>query len=159
MYDNFDNSSYNYAAIDEKGKIIGSIRIILDNSYGLPIYKYHRMNNFQNGRFFAEINRLVVDPTYKNSYLGPLLMKAGHTCATQHGATCIAIGSRPDIQSLYLKMGFEKVSDKSFSSDVPKIYWIAMILDCIAAQKDWPTTRPRLYRFFTTPDKRIEHRE
>lgn len=160
VYDTFDNHSHNYVALDDQGAIIGSIRLTLD-SHGLPIEKSYSLNEFREGRILAEMCRLVVRPQYQGGFLGALLMKSGYQCAVRDGTTHIVLETSPGISSLYLKMGFMQLGNEYYNP-IYKSHFspsIAMVLNCITAQKEWPYTHPRLYRFFTTPDNRIEHPE
>jgi len=87
-------------------------------------------------------------------------MKAGYQCATKQGANYIVIDICQKDHDLYLKTGFVQIGDKyqdpNYNFDDMSV---TMGLDCMTAQKEWPYTRPRLYRFFTSPDHRIEHPE
>ncbi len=156
--DSFDDFSHNYVAVDDQGMIIGSIRITFDGPNGLPLETCNSLDGFRNGRVLAELGRLVINPGYNGNRLGSLLMKAGYQCAVERGANFIAIDVCIVNQDFYLKMGFVQVGDKYddpfFNFKKPSV---TMALDCITAQKKWPYTRPRLYRFFTSPDNRIVH--
>jgi len=59
---------------------------------------------------------------------------------------------------LYLRMGFEVLAepceDPAFSWRLPVL---PLALDCRAAAAHWPTSRPSLYRFFTSPEPLIDH--
>ena len=159
LHDNFDSHSFNYVALDEN-MVVGSVRITLDGPKGLPLDICNPLDGFRKDRAIAELGRLVVDHRYDKNLLGALLMKAGYQCAVQYGANYIVIDIFLESQDFYLKMGFIQIGDKyddpNFNFNVPSV---TMALDCITAQKEWPYTHPRLYRYFTTPDNRIEHPE
>ncbi len=127
---------------------------------GLPLEICNSLDGFRKNRAIAELGRLVVHHRYNKNLLGAMLMKAGYQCAVQQGANYIVIRIFLENQDSYLKMGFIQSGDKYYDPNCnfngPSV---TMALDCIAAQKEWPYTHPRLYRFFTTPDNRIEHPE
>lgn len=78
-----------------------------------------------------------------------------------NGTTHIVLETSPgSLISLYRKMGFMQMGNEYYNP-IYKSYFstsVVLALDCIAAEKQWPYTRPRLYRFFTSPDSRIAHK-
>lgn len=157
--DSFEDFSHNYIALDEHGMIIGSIRITMDSHDGLPLENCITFVELRNGRALAQLGRLVIEPKYYAKGLGAILMKTGYKCAVRYGVTHIVMSVSQGIQDLYRKMGFVQIGDKYLDWLCPITFSVTMVLDCIAAQKEWSSTHPRLYRFFTTPDYRIEHPE
>jgi len=162
--DDFDDHSYNYAAINHHGEIEGCIRITPDSPKGFMLERCHSLNGLRNGlrkgSHLAEFCRFVVSPRYYGRHLGPLLMKAGYQCAVQHGITHIVLSTRIELKEFYEKLGFNQVGETYYDPMYPShLVDVTMVLDCIAARKDWPHSRPRLYDYFTLPDKRIMHQK
>jgi putrescine aminotransferase len=159
LYDEFDEFSYNYAAI-ESGEVVGSIRIVPDNPAGLPFERCSPMNGYREGRRVVELCRLAVAPEHRGT-LGGLLMKAGYQRALLIDATHIALdayigeGSQSE---LYAKMGYEPISEPFHDPD-----WLCEMpeqvfaIDLVRASSEWPTERPGLNRFFTSVDEKIDH--
>ena len=156
--DNFDDYSHNYVAINNQGEIEGSIRVNPDGPDGLMLETCHSLNGLRKGRSLAEFNRFVVSQRYYGKSLGPLLMKAVYQCAVQLGITHIVLSTRIELKEYYEKLGFIQVGEKYYDPMFPSHpFNVTMVLDRIAAQDEWPCSRPRLYDFFTSPDNRIKH--
>ena len=158
--DHFDDYSHNYAAINNHGEIEGCIRVTPDSSEGFMLERCHSLNGLRKGRILAEFCRFVVSPRYYSRHLGPLLMKAGYQCAVQQGITHIVLSTRIELKDYYEKLGFNQVGETYYDPMFPSHpVNVTMALDCIAARKEWPRSRPRLYDYFTLPDKRIMHQK
>ncbi len=156
--DTFDDYSHNYAAINNQGEIAGCIRVTPDSPEGFMLERCHSLNGVRKGRKLCEFSRYVVSERYYGKGLGPLLMKAGYQCASRHGITHIVLSTRVEIQEFYQKLGFVQVGEYYYDLMFPTLPdSLTMVLDCIAARKEWPHDRPRLYDFFTSSDKRIMH--
>jgi predicted GNAT family N-acyltransferase len=155
--DKFDDYSHNYVAINNQGEIEGCIRVNPDGPEGLMLETCHSLNGLREGRRLAEFNRFVVSQRYYGKHLGPLLMKAGYQCAVQHGITHIVLSTRLELQGFYQKLGFIQVGEKYSDPRYPYPFDVTMVLDRLAAQNEWPCSRPRLYDFFTSSDNRIAH--
>ena len=107
--DDFDDYSYNYAAINDQGEIEGCMRVTPDNPKGFMLERCHSLNGLRKGSHLAEFCRFVVSPRYYGRHLGPLLMKAGYQCAVQHGISHIVLSSRIELKDYYEKLGFRQV--------------------------------------------------
>ncbi len=85
-------------------------------------------------------------------------MKAGYQCAVQNGITHIVLSTRIELKVYYEKLGFRQVGETYYDPMFPSHpVNVTMELDCIAARKEWPHSRPRLHEYFTSPDDRIKH--
>ena len=158
--DDFDDYSYNYAAINDQGEIEGCMRVTPDNPKGFMLERCYSLNGLRKGSHPAEFCRFVVSRRNYGRHLGPLLMKAGYQCAVQYGITHIVLSTRIELKDYYEKLGFRQVGETYYDPMFPSHpVNVTMVLDCIAAWKDWPRSRPRLYDYFTLPDKRIMHQK
>ena len=157
LYDEYDEYSYNYAAIVD-GDVVGGIRVVPDNPAGLPFERCAPLNGYRDGRRVVELCRLAIDPEHRGR-LGGLLMKAGYQRALMIGATHIALDAYiGEGSELYAKMGYEAISqpfhDPEWLCDMPEQVFV---IDLVTAARDWPTKRPGLNRFFTSNDALIDH--
>ncbi len=158
--DKFDDYSHNYVAINHQGEVEGCIRVTPDSSEGFMLERCHSLNGLRKGNHLAEFCRFVVSPRYYSRHLGPFLMKAGYQCAVQHGISHIVLSTRIELKDYYEKLGFKQVGETYYDPMFPSHpVNVTMVLDCIAARKDWPRSRPRLYDYFSLPDKRIMHQK
>ena len=158
--DKFDDYSHNYVVINHQGEVEGCIRVTPDSPKGFMLERSHSLNGLRKGRSLAEFCRFVVSQRHYGRHLGPLLMKAGYQCVVQYGITHIVLSTRIGLKDYYEKLGFIQVGEQYYDPMFPTHpVNITMVLDCNAARKEWPYSRPRLYDFFTSFDKRIMHRK
>ena len=161
LCDAHDDCAFNYAAIDESGLIIGSVRVVPDGPLGLPLERCCPLDSLRAECVLAEICRLAVAPDQRGSRLGGLLMKAAYQRCIAIGATHIALVTyvgRDAAGPLYEKMGFEHIEgpypDPEYCFELPVV---SLSLDIERAQAEWPAERPGLYRFFTSDAPDIDH--
>jgi GNAT superfamily N-acetyltransferase len=163
LVDEFDRESAQYAAYDNVGRIVGSMRVVADGPLGLPLERCQVLNGYRiTRRRIVELSRLAVTPRWRGTMLAALLMKAGYQCAEQTGATHIVldtyVGAGKSSDALYVKMGFTQLTEPYPD---PDYQWQRSVttfgLDCAEARRDWPRERPALYHFFTSEDERIDH--
>ncbi len=162
LVDEFDTVACNYAAFDDDGSVVGSVRVVPDTPLGLPLERCSSLGNYRQGRQLVEVCRLAVDPKWRSLNLAGLLMKAAYQCAKSMGASHIVLDTYIDRRRrtyrLYSRMGFEALGEPHPD---PNYLWrlpvLALGLDIVAAERDWPTARPGLFRFFTTSDPGIDH--
>ena len=163
LVDEFDRESANYAAYDDDGEIIGSVRVVADGPLGLPLERCRVLNGYRvRPRRIYELSRLAVAPTWRCTLLAALLMKAGYQCAVDQGATHIVldtyVGNGYRYDRLYGKLGFDQLTEAYADPDYLWQQEVATFsLDCARAHKTWPKVRPSLYSFFTSDDERIDH--
>jgi len=88
-HDRFDEYSVHFAAIDRKGDVIGTVRIILESSLGFPIQHHCTIDQELQRRVaakvpdaarsrFGEISRLAVSKDYRRRSLDNLILDGGH---------------------------------------------------------------------------------
>lgn len=158
--DEFDDLAFNYAAFDDGGFIVGSMRVVPDSPFGLPLEHCSPLNGYRCGKQLVELCRLAVHPDCPNRRLGGLLMKAGFQRADLYGATHVVLDTYVGDATapLYDKMGFERVTDEygdpSYTCDLNVV---TMSQPVQSVYEEWPTARPGLYRFFTSRDDCIHH--
>ena len=162
LVDQFDDCAANYAAYNDGGEIVGSIRVNYDSSLGLPLERGFPLNVYRYGKHLAEISRFAVSSDYRgSSRAGALLMKAAYQrCAASGISHMLAEtyigGDAPS--KLYEKMGFERIGgpylDPEYNCKLP-VFTLA--LDISKAQSVIPVKRPGLWRFFTSIDPDIDH--
>ncbi|GBE41831.1 autoinducer synthetase [bacterium BMS3Bbin09] len=66
--DEFDKNAVHFAAIDDSGKTVGTVRLILFSTDGFPIEKYCDIDSSGEkvrGEDTAEISRLIISRTYR----------------------------------------------------------------------------------------------
>ena len=84
-HDRFDEYSVHFAAIDRKGDVIGTVRIILESSLGFPIQHHCTIDQELQRRVaakvpdaarsrFGEISRLAVSKEYRRRSLDNLIL-------------------------------------------------------------------------------------
>ena len=152
----------NYAAYDDSGEIIGSLRAVPDGPLGLPLERCRVLDGYRDDKRLVELSRLAVAPSWRGSRLAAMLMKAGYQCAGRMGATHIVldtyVGNGTTPERLYTKLGFEQLTEPYPD---PDYLWqqgvVTFALDCEQAGRDWPCERAGLYRFFTTRTGLIDH--
>ena len=162
LVDEFDQDSANYAAFDDEGHIVGSLRVVPDSALGLPLERCRVLDGYRRYRRLVELSRLAVAPEWRGTVLAALLMKAGYQCALSMGATHIVldtyVGNGRSSERLYVKLGFDQLTEPY---DDPDYLWrqgvVTFGLDCEAARRHWPAQRPGLYAFFTAEDECIDH--
>lgn len=161
LRDAFDDIAFNYAGLDDEGRVIGSIRVVPDAGAGLPLERCAPLNGFRGGKSLVELCRLVVHPEYRGSRLGALLMKAGFQRAVMEGATHIMLDTyvgEDEAIRLYRKLGFSEVTgqyrDEQLLHSLPVM---TLAMDLVRSRDEWPRTRPGLHAFFTAEDDAISH--
>jgi len=161
LVDEFDKESANYAAYDDAGRVVGSLRAVPDGTLGLPLERCMALDGFRARKRIVELSRLAAAPSWRGTLAAALLMKAGYQWAEHTGATHIVLDTYVGddrLQRLYAKLGFEHLTgpypdpDYLWKQQVATLY-----LDCGRVHREWPTERPGLYGFFTGEDERIDH--
>ena len=163
LHDEFDESAHNYAAFGDEGQVIGSIRVVPDGLFGLPLERYappNALDDYRHGKTLAEFSRWAVHPSHARSLLGARLMKAGFERMELMDATHGILDASVDGKEirLYERAGFTRMG----AEYVDRYHLGAM--RCVTLNqrvKDvrevWPSARPGLHRFFTSVDPIIEH--
>jgi GNAT superfamily N-acetyltransferase len=162
LIDEFDQCAANYAAFDDAGEVIGSLRVVVDGLRGVPLERCRPLGGYRHGKRIVELCRLAVAPEWRCTRLAPLLMKAGYQCAERIGATHLVldtyVGHGLRVEHLYTKMGFVKLTAPYPD---PDYLWeqgvVTYALDCGRARREWPSVHPSLYRFFTGQNGSIDH--
>jgi hypothetical protein len=54
LQDKYDSHTHNYAAFNESGSIIGVIRLVVNNSFSLPLERLYPLNKIRSGKRMAE---------------------------------------------------------------------------------------------------------
>jgi hypothetical protein len=106
-------------------KVIGTLSLIRDNPFGLPLEKIFTVDNRrQNGRRLAEVSSLAVHPDYRgqiNRALFPLFRFVYQYARDCFGIHEFVIAVNPSMVDLYLGfMCFEKLKSKAKSYDFVK---------------------------------------
>ena len=160
LMDEFDEISHNYAAYDDTGKVIGSVRVVPDNPLGLPIERCFPLKGYRDGKRLVEISRLAVSSQHRASRLLIWLIRAAYQCAVRVGATHI-VGDAyvNDAQgAMYEKFGYQRLGvpffDPSYICAVPVIAFGASLS---ALSEELPSKHPTLHRFFIACDSEIDH--
>jgi N-acyl-L-homoserine lactone synthetase len=163
LVDEFDREAHNYAAYDDAGHIIGSMRAVPDGPLGLPLERCQVLDGYRAGKSLVELSRLAVAPAWRGTLLAAILMKAGYQCARRMGATHIVLdtyignGLRPE--RLYEKLGFTQLTEPYPDPDyLWQLGVVTFTLDCEGeVDGDRPRRRAALQRFFTMRTKIIDH--
>lgn len=125
------------------GRVIGTLSLIRDNPYGLPMEKIFNLDEFRrDGKNIAEVSSLAIDPAYRgqiNHALFPLFR-----FVYQYAWHCFEINEfviavNPSMVDLYLAfMCFEKIraktQDYEFVEGAPAV---GMHLNLDTAPKRW----------------------
>lgn len=139
------------------GKVIGTLSLIRDNPFGLPLEKIFSVNDRrQNGRRLAEVSSLAVDPKYRgqiNRALFPLFRFVYQYARDCFGIHEFVIAVNPSMVDLYLGfMLFEKLKSKSKSYDFVKgAPAVGLYLNFETCMERWDATfnhRPMQANFF-----------
>jgi N-acyl-L-homoserine lactone synthetase len=162
LVDEFDRDAVNYAAYDDSGEVIGSVRAVPDGPLGLPLERCRVLDGYRDDKRLVELSRLAAAPEWRRTRLAALLMKAGYQCAESLGATHLVIdsyvGNGQGTDRLYLKMGFRQLAE---AYPDPDYLWkqsvVTLALDCDRARTEWQKRLPGLSRFFAGQDDRIDH--
>jgi GNAT superfamily N-acetyltransferase len=163
LCDEFDSCAHNYAAYDDSGEVVGSVRVVPDGPLGLPLEHCLPLNGFRDGKRLAEISRLAVAPEHRSSRLPALLMKAGYQRCLHIGVTHITLDTfidGADSGSLYDRMGFTPLGDPYLdpSYDCGE-HVLSLSLSVEDALRQLTSKHPGLFRFFTSADAAIDHIE
>lgn len=162
LVDEFDRDAAEYAAYDNAGNVVGSLRAVPDGPLGLPLERCRVLDGYRDSRRLVELSRLAVAPAWRCTLLAALLMKAGYQWAERTGATHLVldtyVGNSMRPERIYVKLGFEQLTE-SYSD--PDYLWnqgvVTFALDIERAKREWPSQRPSLHHFFTAADERIDH--
>ena len=163
LVDEFDRDAHNYAAYDDAGEIIGSLRAVPDGALGLPLERCQVLDGYRAGKSLVELSRLAVAPSRRGTILGAMLMKAGYQCARRMGATHIVldtyIGNCVRPERLYEKLGFEQLTEPYPDPDyLWQLRVVTFALDCEKeVEGNGKRRRPGLQRFFTKKTGLIDH--
>ena len=160
LVDEFEDHSYNYAAYDDVGQVIGSVRVVPDGPLGLPLEHCVPLNDYRNGKHLAEISRLAVASYHRSkSRLSALLMKAAYQICIANGISHMVADTYNDATAqLYEKMGFECIGgpylDPEYNCNLPVF---TLGLDINKAYTSLMGKRSGLWRFFTSDNENIDH--
>ena len=162
LRDDYDDLSYNYAALDECGSVIGSIRVVPDNPAGLPLERINPLNGYRDGgRRIVELCRFAVARDHRGGPLSAVLMKAGYQRAAMMDATHIVLDTYVgdgEATSLSLKMGYQRVTNEYDDHfQLRELPSVTLACDRRAAERLWDEERPALAQFFRQPDSSIDH--
>jgi N-acyl-L-homoserine lactone synthetase len=163
LVDEFDKEAHNYAAYDDAGAIIGSMRAVPDGPLGLPLERCQVLDGYRAGKSLVELSRLAVAPAWRGTLLAAMLMKAGYQCARRMGATHIVLdtyignGVRPE--RLYEKLGFEQLTEPYQDPDyLWQLGVVTFARDCEEGPGgDKSRRQAALQRFFTVRTALIDH--
>jgi N-acyl-L-homoserine lactone synthetase len=158
--DDFDDLAYNYAAFDDEGSVVGSVRVVPDSERGLPLERYAPLNGYRAGKILVETCRLAVHPDSHNTRLGVLLMTAGFQRSAMLGAThgVVDVAVETDSLRLYEKIGFVRVGDEYVDNHhLGNLRSVTMGHAVADVYRVWPSEKPALYRLFTSVDVCIDH--
>ena len=150
LKDQFDEKAHNFAAFDDDGKIVGSIRVVCDTTSTLPLERFVSLDEFRIGKVMVEFNRLAVAQHLRQcSKVSLHLMAAAYQCALKLKATHMLIDSYHCLANLYKKLGFKSIAppyyDPNFRCELP-VLAMACPLSHIPT---WRHSRVGLYRLFT----------
>jgi N-acyl-L-homoserine lactone synthetase len=162
LVDEYDRDSHNYAAYDDDGKIVGSVRAVPDGPLGLPLERCKVLDGYRADKSLVELSRLAVAPAWRGTLAAAMLMKAGYQSARRMGATHIVldtyIGNGVTPERLYVKLGFEQLTEPYPD---PDYLWqqgvVTFALDCEQVGCEGPRQRAGLQRFFNTRSGLIDH--
>jgi N-acyl-L-homoserine lactone synthetase len=162
LVDEFDRDAHNYAAYNDAGEIVGSLRAVPDGPLGLPLERCQLLDGYRADKSLVELSRLAVAPSSRGTLMAAMLMKAGYQCARRMGATHIMLdtytGNGVTPERLYMKLGFEQITEPYPD---PDYLWhqgvVTFALDCEQVGRDWPRRRAGLHRFFSTKSGLIDH--
>lgn len=162
--DSADTYSWIYAAYSQVGgTVLGTIRVTPDRESGLPIERLVSLHEFRQQKTLAELGRLIVRSDLRRTLLGPRLMKAAYQRAVIHGASHLIADtyvtpSSSGVPSLYHKIGFVEIAPRYYDPAwAPRLPVAAVALDLQRAREEWPQSKHRFFRFFTTVSLDIDH--
>lgn len=161
LTDHFDATALNYAAFNEEGEVIGSMRVVLDGSLGLPLEECWKLDGFRANRHVAELCRLAVADDRRMTRLPLLLMKAGWQGARRQGVDHVLVdafvGEDHGASRLYERLGFEPLGspcpDIRYDVENPMV---VLAIECVAGEE---ALSPHLRGFFRSSDPMIDHGE
>lgn len=160
MRDVYDDVALNYAALDESGDVIGSVRVVPDTPLGLPLERYAPLDGYRSGRSVGEVSRLAVHSERATLLLAMRLMKAAFECAEALSITDVVMDTSIGGKTirLYERMGFSRVGAPFTDTFHLGAMTCVMLAQPVAdVRADWPATHPSLHRFFVTHDPDIVH--
>jgi hypothetical protein len=118
------------------GTLIGSLRLVLDGPKGVPSYSFFdvpaAMKNLADAGSRAlmvgDLNRIVVDRTWRNRQIGFHLMTIGHYLGIRAGVTHFVGISNPRTLTLFLnKLGWLIVGEQMFDYSHKRIWFVSLI--------------------------------
>ena len=159
LTDCFDAVALNYAACDDDGAIVGSMRVVPDGPIGLPLEECWPLDGFRSGKRVAELCRLAVTPKRRLTRLPLLLMKAGWQGARRLGVSHVLVDAYVDNEqrthAVYKKLGFSPLGgtyvDSRYRRSDPSV---VMAIECDAGEEALP---PHLRNYFRSADPLIDH--
>lgn len=159
-HDAYDDFAFNYAAFDEQGCVVGSVKIVPDGPMGLPLERYAPLDGYRSGKTVVEICRLAVHPKLHSSRLGGLLMKTGLHRAEMLGASHVLLDVAVETESvrLYEKTGFVRLGPEYIDTHhLGRLRSVTMGQSVAEFHQAWSLQNPGLYRFLITQDGCIDH--
>ena len=159
LTDRFDSIALNYAALDDDGHVVGSMRVVPDGSLGLPLEECWPLNGFRSGKHSVELCRFAVAKPQRGTRLSLLLMKAGYQGAKRTGASHLMVDAyMDDVQrthTLYQKFGFEPIGEPY--ADSRYVLTTPSVVMSVEWERGEPQLPMHLRRYFTSPDPMIAH--
>lgn len=130
------------------GKVIGTLSLIRDNPFGLPMEKIFNLNERRrNIRRLAEVSSLAIHPDYRGqAYLAlfPLFRFVYQYAKTYFGTDELVIAVNPSTTDMYTAfIGFEKLVSK------PKPYDFVKGAPAVGLFLDFSVCESRLERIFS----------
>lgn len=157
LMDDFDDIAHNFAALDNDGCVVGSVRVVPDNPIGLPLERYAPLNGYRAGKTPFEICRLAVHPSARKTNLGARMMKTSFMCIKMSGGSHVVLDTQVSggTMRLYEKAGFTRIGGEYIDDTVLALRCVTLSQRVADMYEVWPTARPALYRFFTSDDPSI----
>ncbi len=154
LTDAFDETACNFAAYDDDGQVVGSVRVVLDGAQGLPLGRCFSLEEYRQSRTLAEVCRLAVAPEYRRGSLAARLMRTACQYCMSSGVTHILVDTfvgDGGPARMYEWIGFRRIGGPyqdtiHVGCDLPSF---ALALDVEEARVEAQSTRPTVYRFFT----------
>lgn len=151
-------------------KIIGTLSIIRDNSFGLPLEKiFHIDARRTNGRRLAEVSSLTIDPSFRgqaDKILFPMIRYVVQYARYYFGVHEFVIAVNPSMVDFYIGyMCFEKLKAKAIPYDFVKgAPAVGLYLNFETSDERWKQAfdhRPEhsnFFKYWTTIPKALENK-
>ena len=154
LTDRFDEVACNFAAYDDEGEVVGSVRVVRDGALGLPLERCFPLEEYRPARTVAEVCRLAVAPDYRRGSLAARLMRMACQYSMASGVTHIVVDTfvgDGGPARMYEWIGFRRIGGPYEDGvhegcDLPSY---ALALDVEEACAEARSARPTVYRFFT----------